>query len=318
MWVLTDKCRFEYGINKRMNSVSGLFAKAVLIVALAGCSKDQQAPKVDQSLESVMVQSVARVFSPASHQRLTNLPGMFMATVDGAMDGDHWDAHGRRYKPQLILECQKRESRVLLRFSAPIGSTMPLPPRGELRAEIALDGGRSHTKVLERMGAMYRIEGGLPLLRDLLAADRVSLETVTADNLRLSARFDVRGLAKAVAGYDFFCANRWIAAQSPKPRRLSNGETTQAAPVVRPGSGVGLELERLRAEVRGVEGVTSTAWMPDRSLMLGMGNATDRQVEAAVLRACELMRNHPEVRQQIEVHDTHGSTDVVQRFACPR
>lgn len=57
---------------------------------------------------------------------------------------------------------------------------------------------------------------------------------------------------------------------------------------------------------------------PDRSLMLGMGNASTVQIQNAVRRACELMRSHPEVRQQVEVQDTRGATSNAQRLACPR
>jgi hypothetical protein len=52
--------------------------------------------------------------------------------------------------------------------------------------------------------------------------------------------------------------------------------------------------------------------------MLGMGNATSAQVQSAVRQACELMRDHPEVRQQVEVQDTRGAASAAQRLACPQ
>ncbi len=290
-------------------------AAMTMAVVLIACTNED---KIDQSLNSVMKQGVAKAFALPSNQHLTNLSGNFMASIDGTMSGSHWDAQGRRYVPQLILLCRGRESDVMLRFSATMASTTPLPVRGELRAMITLDGGAPRTMTLTRASGLYRIEGALPLVREVLGAKRVRLDTVTADGPILSAQFDVRGLKDSLAGYDFYCANSWLAANVPQPQPVQRFENTIVTPPTRLDGDAIVQLERLRAEARAIDGVTSTAWLPDRSLMLGMGNASASQVQNAVRRACELMRSHPEVRQQVEVQDTRGSTSNAQRLACPR
>ncbi len=290
-------------------------AAVTMAVVLVACTNDD---KIDQSMNSVMKQGVARAFALPSNQHLSDLPGHFMASIDGTMSGDHWDAQGRRYVPQLLLLCRGRESDVMLRFAATVVSTTPLPVRGDLRAQVALDGGAPRTMTLTRAAGLYRIEGALPLVRELLGAERVRLDTVTADGPNLSAQFDVRGLEDSLAGYDFYCANSWLAANAPQPQPVQRFENTRVAPPTRLGGDAIVQLERLRAEARAIDGVTSTAWLPDRSLMLGMGNASAAQVQNAVRRACELMRSHPEVRQQVEVQDTRGATSDAQRLACPR
>lgn len=290
-------------------------AAMTMIAALVACTSEG---KVDQSLNSVMDQSVTRAFALPSNQHLTNLPGHFMALIDGTMGGDHWDAFGRRYAPQLLLLCQGRESHVHLRFAVTATSTTPLPARGDLRATIALDGGASRTMALTRASGMYVIEGALPLVRELLGSERVRLDTVTADNLPLTAQFDMRGLKDALPRYDFYCADSWLAAESPQPQPVPRIEIMRVAPSPHLDGNAMLQLERLRAEVWAIDGVTSTAWLPDRTLMLGMGNATSTQVQSAVRRACELMRDHPKVPQQVEVQDTRGAANAVQRLACPR
>lgn len=284
-------------------------------VALLACTNEG---KIDQSLNSVIKQSVAKAFALPSHQHLTNLPGQFMAMIDGTMSGDHWDAYGRRYSPQLVLHCQGRESVVRLRFAATMASTTPLPVRGDLQAQVALDGAIPRAMTLSRVSGAYRIEGALPLVRELLGAERVSLDTVTADNLRLSAQFDLRGLKDALPHYDFYCASSWLAEDAPQPQPVPRIEITRVTPPQHLGGDATLQLERLRAEAKTIDGVTSAAWLPDRTLMLGMGNASAAQVRNAVSRACELMRSHPGVRQQVEVQDTRGSANDVQRLACPR
>lgn len=297
-----------------MSIVLKAVAAMTMIAALVGCTNEG---KVDQSLDSLMAQGVTRAFALPSNQHLTNLPGYFMASIDGTMGGNHWDAHGRRYAPQLLLLCQGRESHVHLRFAVTATSTTPLPARGDLRATITLDAGAPRTMTLTRASSMYVIEGALPLVRELLAAERVRLDTVTADNLSLTAQFDMRGLKDALPRYDFYCADSWLAAKSPQPQPVPRIEITRVAPSPHLDGDAMLQLERLRAEVRAIDGVTSTAWLPDRSLMLGMGNATSAQVQSAVRQACELMRNHPEVRQQVEVQDTRGAANAAQRLACP-
>lgn len=286
-----------------------------MVVALMACTNEG---KVDQSLNSVMKQSVAKAFALPSNQHLTNVPGYFAASIDGAMSGNHWNAQGRRYAPQLLLVCRGRESQVLLRFAVTVTSTTPLPVRGDLRAKVSLDGGGARAMTLTRAAGLYRIEGALPLVRELLGAERVRLDTVTADNLPLSAQFDMRGLDDALSRYDFFCANSWLATASPQLQSLPRFESARAAPSPRLDGNAMLQLERLRAEARAIDGVTSTAWLPDRTLMLGMGNATAAQVQSAARRACALMRSHPEVRQQVEIQDTRGATRDAQRLACPR
>jgi len=290
-------------------------AAMTMSAALIACTNEG---KVDQSLDSVMAQSVANVFALPTNQHLTNLPGLFMASIDGAMGGNHWDAQGRRYSPQLLLHCRGRESDVLLRFAATVVSTTPLPARGDLQAQVSLDGGAPRTMTLTRAAGLYRIEGALPLVRELLRAERVSLDTMTADNLRLSAQFDLRGLKDALPRYDFYCANSWLAAVAPPPQPVPRIEITKVAPPPRVGGDAILQLERLRAEARAIDGVTSTAWLPDRTLMLGMGNASSAQMQNAVRRACDLMQSHPEVPLQVEVQDTRAATSAVQRLACPR
>lgn len=298
-----------------MSTAPKAVAAIAMIAVLVACTNEG---KVDQSLNSVMAQSVARAFALPSNQHLTNLPGYFMASIDGAMGGDHWDARGRRYVPQLLLACQGRESQVRLRFAVTMGSTTPLPARGDLRATITLDGGASRAMTLTRASSMYVIEGALPLIRELLGAERVRLDTVTADNLSLTVQFDMRGLKDALPHYDFYCADSWLATESPQPQPVPRIQITRVAPSPHLDGNAMLQLERLRAEVRAIDGVTSTAWLPDRTLMLGMGNATSAQVQSAVRQACELMRNHPDVRQQVEVQDTRGAVSAAQRLACPR
>ena len=120
-------------------------AVMTMSVALIACTNEGT---VDQSLNSVMTQSVANAFALPTNQHLTNLPGYFAASIDGVMSGNHWDAQGRRYSPQLMLLCQRRESLVLLRFASTMTSTTPLPARGELRASVALDRGAPRTMTL--------------------------------------------------------------------------------------------------------------------------------------------------------------------------
>lgn len=299
----------------RVNIVLRAVAAMTMIAALIACTNEG---KVDQSLNSMIAQGAAKAIALPSNQQLTNLPGYFMASIDGTMGGNHWDAQGRRYSPQLILACQRRESQVRLRFAVTVASTTPLPARGDLRATIALDGGASRTMALTRASSMYVIEGVLPLVRELLGSERVRLDTVTADNLPLTAQFDMRGLKDALPRYDFYCADSWLAAEPPRPQPVPRIEITRVAPSPHLDGNAMLQLERLRAEVRAIDGVTSTAWLPDRTLMLGMGNATAAQVQSAARRACTLMRSHPEVRQQVEVQDTRGAASAAQRLACPR
>lgn len=213
-----------------MCSVQRAFTAMAMVALLVACTNEG---KVDQSLKSVMAQSVANALTPSTNHHVTNLSGHFQASVDGVMSGNHWDASGRRYSPQLMLGCFKRESDVLLRFSVPFTSTTPLPARGDLRAVVSLDGRAPRTMTLTRSGRMYRIEGALPLVRELLRAERVRLETLTADNLRLSAEFDLRGLAEDITRYDFYCANSWLAAEPPSPQSVRNTGVTVAAPSVR-------------------------------------------------------------------------------------
>lgn len=286
-----------------------------MAVALIACTNEG---KVDQSLNSMMKQSVANAFALPSNQHLTNVPGLFVASIDGTVSGNHWDAQGRRYTPQLMLLCRGRESEVLLRFAATVASSTPLPARNDLRAVIALNGVAPRTMSLTRAAGLYRIEGALPLVHELLGAERVSLNTVTADNRSLSTQFDLRGLKDALSGYDFYCANSWLAANAPQPEPLSRLEITRVTPTQRTDGDAILQLERLRAQVRAIDGVTSTAWLPDRSLMIGMGNASTVQIQNAVRRACVLMRSHPDVRQQVEVQDTRAAKSDVRRLACPR
>src|SRR3546814_10003108 len=85
-------------------------AAMTMVVTLTACSNEG---KVDQSLNSVMKQSVANAFALQSNQHLTNVPGLFVASIDGTMSGNPWDAQGRRYVPQLQLLCRGRASEVL-------------------------------------------------------------------------------------------------------------------------------------------------------------------------------------------------------------
>src|SRR3546814_2644279 len=130
---------------------------------------------------------------------------------------------------------------------------------------------------LTRAAGSYRSEGALPLVHELLGAERVSLNTVTADNRPVSTQCDLRGLKAALSGYDFYCANSWLAANAPQPQPLPRFETTRVAPPPRLDGNAMLQLERLRAEGRAIDGVTSTAWLPDRSLMLEIGSASCRE-----------------------------------------
>src|SRR3546814_11753071 len=83
---------------------------------------------------------------------------------------------------------------------------------------------------LTRAAGSYRSEGALPLVHELLGAERVSLNTVTADNRPVSTQFDLRGLKAALSGYDFYCANSWLAANAPQPQPLPRFATTSVAP----------------------------------------------------------------------------------------
>ncbi|MGQ0799662.1 MAG: hypothetical protein ACT4NL_06080 [Pseudomarimonas sp.] len=280
---------------------------------MTACTSDKQ---VDQSLPSVVAQSVAKVVP--SRIQAQNLPGHFSVTIDGDMPGDHWDAHGRRYTPQLILMCSGRQTSARLRFAVAIGSTDPLPPRGFLQAEVILGDAQARAMTLTRQaGASYFIEGALPLVHQILNVSSLRLSAVTADGLPLTASFDLNGLKDSIRRYDFFCAKSWLESRAPLPslavQRPAIGQT--AAPIRADAS---MRLEAVRDQARVIDGVTSTVWLPDRTLMLGMGNATSEQMIAAVDTACALLRDHPEASQTIEVQDTRGGTGQSLRMNCPR
>lgn len=288
------------------------FALALASLTTA-CGPDR---KIDQSLPSTMAQGVASVVP--SHFRAQNLPGQFTVTIDGEMPGDHWDAHGRRYKPQLALECAGRQTIARLRFSVTIGSTDPLPTRGLLQAAVVLGDAPARSMTLtRRAGTSHIIEGALPLVHQILNVSSVSLATHTADGVPLTASFNVAGLKDSIRKYDFFCAKSWLDNRAP-----AASLAVQRPPIGHKAPPVHLDasmrLEAVRNDARAIDGVTSAIWLPDRTLMLGMGNATPDQMISAVNSACGLLREHPEASQAVEVQDTRGATGKALRMNCPR
>lgn len=284
----------------------------VFALLLSGCSRDG---KIDQSMESALVQGMTSAL-PSQH-RLQNLPGHFSATVIGKLEGDHWDPQGRRYVPQLMLACSQRESAVRLLFMSPGASSMPLPARGALRVDLALDGGAARDITLSRNVGSYTVEGKLPLVHELLNASQARIETLTADRKRLVAHFDLRGLKQRLPNYDFYCASQWLADASPQPSVLAQAGPALPAQVSL-GSAQRQRLESLRGEVAALEGVLSALWMPDTSLVIVMSNPSLADAQRAVQRACNLMRNYPEARPEVQLQDIASSTGAVTRMACPR
>lgn len=289
-----------------------VFAACAFALALSACTRDG---KIDQSLGSGIAQGIASAV-PSNH-RMQNLPGYFSAMVDATLEGDHWDAHGRRYVPQLMLGCQGRESAVTLRFSTGLATSTPLSTRGPRRIALALDGGASRAITLTPGPSSYRMEGGLPLVHELLGAKRATLEALTADNKPLVAHFDLRGLKSKLANYDFFCAQHWLADAAPHPTTLSRpGMALPTA--VRVSDLQRSRLEELRAEVAGVDGVVSSLWMPDTTLMIAMSSPSPAQSQRAIQATCNALRNYPEAKPQVQVQDLSSSTGAVTRVACPR
>lgn len=295
------------------HSLSSLTCSLVAASLLVACSPDQ---KIDQSLPSALVQGIASVV-PSRFQAL-NLPGHFSVVIDGDMPGDHWDAHGRRYSPQLMLACAGRTTSARLRFSVAIGPTDPLPKRGDLQAAVVLEGRQARAMTLSRQPAGgHIIEGALPLVHEILNASSLSLTTVTADRMPLTAEFNLTGIKDSIRRYDFFCAKSWLEDRAPVPSlAVQRPSIGHAAPPIR--ADASMRLEAVRSDARKIDGVTSTVWFPDRTLMLGMGNATPNQMTSAVAQACALLREHPEASQIIEVQDTRGTTGKGLRMNCPR
>lgn len=115
------------------------------------------------------------------------------------------------------------------------------------------------------------------------------------------------------------------AQQSAAPRVKPAPPTRPSPPVevrrlmpARSTGNIALDLENIRAQVKTLDGVTSAIWMPDGSLMLGMGNATPQQMQRAVQSTCGLIRHYPSVRPIIEVQDTRATRSNVIRTVCPR
>lgn len=103
----------------------------------------------------------------------------------------------------------------------------------------------------------------------------------------------------------------------PPPRPAPPVQARRLVPTSSTGN-IALALENIRAQVKTLDGVTSAIWMPDRSLMLGMGNATPAQMQHAVQSACRLIRHQPSVLQIVEVQDTRATRSNVIRTVCPR
>lgn len=289
-------------------------ASALLLASLlTACSPDQ---KVDQSVPSAVAQGVASIVP--SRFQAQNLPGHFSVIVDGDMPGDHWDAHGRRYAPQLVLGCAGRETSARLRFAVAIGSTDPLPQRGRLQAAVTLGGAQMRAMTLTRQpGGSHIIEGALPLVHQILNVSTLTLATLTADGVPLTASFNLDGIKDSIRKYDFFCAKSWLDNRAPVPSlAVQRPAIGHKAPPVHVD--VSMRLDALRDQAREIDGVTSTVWLPDRTLMLGMGNASSDQMISAVKQACALVLDHPEASQTIEVQDTRGATGKALRMNCPR
>jgi len=120
----------------------------------------------------------------------------------------------------------------------------------------------------------------------MLGAQRMRLDTLTADNLRLPTQLAMRGLDDALARYDFYCADSWLAAEAPQPQPVPRLEISRVRPPRRLGGNAILQWERLRTEVGAIDGVTSTAWMPDRGLMRRAGHArSDERLASSGWRA---------------------------------
>lgn len=289
-------------------------AVLVLVAAATGCSSEG---KVDQSLGSNMAQAIVNA-APMEH-RVQNLPGHMIATVEGRLvGGDHWDQHGRRYVPKLLLTCQGRQSLVSLLFSTLTGGSTPLRERGGLSVLMTRDGRERRTVPLTRNTGSYRLEGALPLVHELLNSSDVTLQAVTQDNQSLTATFDMRGLKHQLARYDFYCARAWLSDASPEPtpaRPVATGDA-QSRPVI--STHTAQRLEQVRGSIAGIEGVVTALWLPDKSMMVGMAHPSPSAIRAVVREVCDRMRSFPEVTQQVQVQDVRGQTAAVVRMDCPR
>jgi len=69
-----------------------------------------------------------------------------------------------------------------------------------------------------------------------------------------------------------------------------------------------MRLELVRHSVLELDGVTSSVWLPDGSLMIGMGASTVQARSSVGARACEILGRYPEMGRVVEVRDTRART----------
>lgn len=274
---------------------------------LVACSDgDNRPPSLAQSVAS----NVADTLLPGKF-RIQNLPGSYSVLIGGSPAGKYWDQHGRIYGLQLSLWCSGRDATVRLRFPTGLTGANPLPPRGELRAALTIDEGPARWVQLGRPPGLVTVDGGLSLVRQLLDSERVVLQTTSFEGQTISGEFDTRGLRDAVGQHDYFCKQQWLSRTAVE---------TAAAPrsALRPDAGeLALRREEVRAKAANLDGVTSVIWLGDGTLMLGMGNATNQQMAAAALDACDALRTYAEFPPRVEVQDTRATRDRTMRVTCP-
>lgn len=274
---------------------------------LVACSDGGGRPA---SLAEVVASNVTESLVPGKF-RTQNLPGSYSVQIEGRPGGKYWDQHGRIYGLDLSLWCIGRESSVRLRFPTGITGANPLPLRDELRAFVSIDGAPARSLPLRRGPGLATL-GGLPLIRAILDSERVVLQTTSFEGQAVSATFDTRGLRDAVQRHDYFCRQHWLS-------RDTAGEPLSPRQLHRPDAGeMALRREGVRSQVAKLEGVTSVIWLADGTPMLGMGNATNHQMAAAALDACDVLRSYPEIPRRIEVQDTRATRDRTMRVTCPR
>jgi len=164
---------------------------------------------------------------------------------------------------------------------------------------------------MKRSTNMPILTGGLPLVRSFLGSSRVVLHTTSFEGLTLTAEFDTRGLRDALKGHDFYCKSQWLSEPSkarhsePTPTREQHARTAA------------MRREAVRSAAAELDGVTSVVWLGDGTLMLGMGGASNQQMAAAALDACDILHAHPDLPRRVEVQDTRATHDRTMRITCP-
>ena len=277
-------------------------------IAAAACSRSESG---QQDLASVVARNVVNSVVPAKF-RVQNLPSSFSVMIPGEPGGKYWDQHGRTYGVLLSIWCMGRESSARLSFPVTIGSASPLPARGDLRIALGVDGKPPRWVALERTPGLAKLAGGLDMVRELLSSKQVTVVARSFEGEAITGTFDTRGLRDAVAKHDYFCKSQWLSANA------AVSSDRPVAPVARRDAGqLALRRELVRAQVAKLDGVTSVIWLGDGTLMLGMGDATNRRKGAAALDACDVLQGFPELPRRVEVQDTRATSDRTMRVTCP-